>query len=73
VNSASVPHNCTFSSFYILNSRNFDFKLSFLKVLKFINIYIIYFSEIIHNSPQHCSVRYYLSIRGRRGVPEKFG
>ena len=68
VNSASVPHNCTFSSFHILNSRNFDFKLSFLKVLKFI-IYIFILVKSYNNSPQHCSVidTIYLPIYYHRG------
>lgn len=63
MNSASVPHNCTFSSFHILNSRNFDFKLSFLKVLTFIT-YIFILVKSYNNSPQHCSVidTIYLSI-----------
>ena len=65
VNSASVPHNCTFSSFHILNSRNFDFKLSFLKVLKFITyIFILVKSYIIH---PNTAVLLILSIYNHRG------
>ena len=64
MNPASVPHNCTFSSFHILNSRNFDFKLSFLKVLTFITyIFILVKSYIIHpNTAVLLILSIYLSI-----------